>query len=107
MACIIRTKNRDEWVEILRKAGVSVAPLHEINEVAAEPHYYGRGMIIELSHPTLGKVNQLGTPIKLSGVQVDFRSFAPRLGEHTNEIMRSLGYTDEQVKEMGASGAIK
>ena len=107
IACIIRTKNRDEWVEILRKAGVSVAPLHEINEVATEPHYHGRGMIMELSHPTLGKVNQLGTPIKLSGVQVGFRSFAPRLGEHTNEIMKSLGYTDEQVKEMRASGAIK
>lgn len=107
VARIIRTKARDEWVEILQKAGISVAPLHEINDVAAEPHYHRRGMITQLSHPTLGKVTQLGTPIKLSGVQTGFRSFAPRLGEHTNEIMRLLSYTDEQVVEMRASGAIK
>lgn len=107
IARIIRTKTRDEWVEILRKAGISAAPLHEINDVAAEPHYHRRGMIMELSHPALGKVTQLGTPIKLPGVRTSFRSFAPRLGEYTNEIMRSLNYTDEQIAGMRASGAIK
>ena len=107
IARVMRTKTREEWVTILRGAGVSVAPLHEIDEVAAEGHFLERGMIVGHSHPSLGTVNQLETPIKFSGAPPQFRNFAPRLGEHTEDIMISLGYSKEEIQAMRAAGAAK
>jgi crotonobetainyl-CoA:carnitine CoA-transferase CaiB-like acyl-CoA transferase len=107
IARIMRTKTREEWVTIFRGAGVSAAPLHEIDEVAAEGHFLERGMIVGHSHSALGAVNQLETPIKLSGAPPQFRNFAPRLGEHTEDIMISLGYSKEEIQAMRAAGAVK
>ena len=107
IAEVMRSKTRDDWVTILRQAGVSAAPVLEINEVATESHYQHRQMRLELEHPTKGKVEQLGTPFKFSKMPIGFRSFAPSLGQHTEELMLGLGYTSKQVAEMRAAKAIK
>ena len=107
IAEVMRSRTRDEWINILRQAGVSAAPVLEVNELASEPQFTHRQMIMQLDHPTQGKVKQVGIPIKFSKTPAKFRSFAPTLGENTREIMLSLGYNVEQFDRMKASGIIK
>lgn len=103
---IFLTKTRDEWVELLRQTDVCVAPVNSVDEVFSDPQVVHRKMVVEIDHPTLGKVKQVGISIKLSETPGAVRSTAPRPGQHTEEILRSLGYTKEGIAELRESGAV-
>ncbi|HUU63640.1 MAG TPA: CaiB/BaiF CoA-transferase family protein [Dehalococcoidia bacterium] len=103
---IFRTKTRDEWVELLRQKDVCVAPVKSVNEVFEDPQVVQREMAVEIEHPTLGRVKQVGIGIKLSDTPGEVRSVAPKPGQHTDEIMLGLGYTRENIAELLGSGAI-
>jgi formyl-CoA transferase/CoA:oxalate CoA-transferase len=64
-------------------------------------------MFPEFEHPTRGKVKQMGMPIKLSDTPAKFRHFAPLLGQHTDEILKGLGYSQQQIEELHKSGTIR
>jgi crotonobetainyl-CoA:carnitine CoA-transferase CaiB-like acyl-CoA transferase len=103
----IRTKTRDEWFEIMKEANTCVSPALTFDEVMDDPQMLHRNMIMELDHPTQGKIKQLGFAIKLSKTPAKFRSFAPNLGQHTDKLLKELGYTGEQVKTLRKAGAVK
>jgi len=103
---IFRTKTRDEWVELLRQKDVCVAPVNSVNEVFEDPQVVQREMAVEIEHPTLGRVKQVGIGIKLSDTPGAVRSVAPKPGQHTDEILMGLGYTGENVAELRGSGAV-
>jgi len=103
---IFRTKTRDEWVELLRQKDVCVAPVNSVNEVFEDPQVVQREMAVEIEHPTLGRVKQVGIGIKLSDTPGAVRSIAPRPGQHTDEILLSLGYTRESIEKLRESGAV-
>lgn len=101
------TRTREEWVSIFREKGVSAAPVLEINEVASDPHFLHRNMIVDLNHPTQGAVKQVGIPFKLSDTPGTVRSFAPLLGQHTDEVLEGLGYSVEQISDLKTAGAAR
>jgi crotonobetainyl-CoA:carnitine CoA-transferase CaiB-like acyl-CoA transferase len=101
------TKTRDEWFQIMKDADTCVSPVLEIDEVVNDPHLLHRGMFPEFDHPTQGKVRQLGMPIKLSETPGKFRNFAPRMGQHTDQILQGLGYSQQQIEELHKSGIIR
>jgi len=103
---IFRTKTRDEWVKLLRQKDVCVAPVNSVNEVFEDPQVIQREMAVEIEHPTLGRVKQVGIGIKLSDTPGEVRSVAPKPGQHTDEIMLELGYARESIAELRGSGAI-
>jgi crotonobetainyl-CoA:carnitine CoA-transferase CaiB-like acyl-CoA transferase len=103
---IFRTKTRDEWVELLRQKDVCVAPVYTVDEVFEDPQVTHRKMLVEIDHPTLGKVKQVGIGIKFSDTPGAVKSIAPRPGQHTDDIMLSLGYTKESIAELRQSGAV-
>jgi len=103
---IFRTKTRDEWVELLRQKDVCVAPVYAVDEVFEDPQVVHRKMVVEIDHPTLGKVKQVGIGIKLSETPGAVTRIAPKPGQHTDEIMMSLGYTRDGIAELRESGAI-
>jgi len=107
IAEIFRTRTRDEWFELLRPVDTCVAPLLETNEVPGDPQIQHRKLVQELEHPRLGKVRQAGFPLKLSETPATFRGFAPRLGEHTEAVLRELGYAQEEVQALVRKGAVK
>jgi len=100
-------KTRDEWFQELRQRDICVAPVYGLDEVFADPHVQARGMIAEVEHPEFGTVRQVGVGPKLSDTPGSVRSTAPKRGEHTEEILRQAGYTEEEIgslKEAKAAG---
>ncbi|MFC2948049.1 CaiB/BaiF CoA transferase family protein [Virgibacillus sediminis] len=87
---IISLKTRDEWLQLFSGTETCVTPVLSIEEIASDPQVKAREMIQELDHPALGKVKQIGFPIKLSGTPAEIRTKAPGLGEHNEQILGKL-----------------
>jgi crotonobetainyl-CoA:carnitine CoA-transferase CaiB-like acyl-CoA transferase len=100
------TKTRDEWLAIIPKE-ISVVPMLEFDEVLEGDYARERGMVLELDHPQEGKVRQLASPFRLSATPPTFRRFAPVLGEHTDEVLRSIGYNESEIGELEKSGVVR
>jgi len=97
---IFRNKTRDEWFEILSKADICGAKVLSLDEAVKDPQMDARGMFVELNHSGKGKIKQVGIAVKLSETPGSIRSFPPRRGEHTDEILESFGYKREEIALM-------
>jgi formyl-CoA transferase len=95
-----------EWLQILRSENVPADPINTIPQVFADEQVLARGMVVEMPHPTAGSVKLVGSPLKLSNNPVSYRRHPPLLGEHTEEVMGRLGYSDEEIKRLREEGAI-
>lgn len=103
---VFATRTRDEWFEYLKDKDVCVAPVYTLDEVCSDPQVLHREMVVEVEHPKFGKVKQLGISVKLSETPGGVRRFAPFPGQHTREILLSLGYTEEAIEKLRKEGAI-
>lgn len=105
---IFRTRTVADWLERLRAAEVPAAPVNNLDGAFAEPPVAEREMIVEYDHPEVGRVRMPGNPIKMSGVSGTISRPAPRLGEHTDAILRELlRLTAGQIASLREQGAIK
>ena len=100
------TKTRDEWFDLLSQNNIPVGKVYTMDEVFADPQVLQRQMLIEVEHPTLGKVKQVGIVPKLSDTPGKVRALAPLHGEHTNEVLLSLGYSQEEIKNLYQEGEV-
>jgi len=80
--------------------------LNTLEEVFDEPQIQHRQIIIELNYPELGKGKQLGIMPKLSETPGSIRTLPPRRGEHSEEILRGLGYRQEEIENLRQGGAL-
>jgi crotonobetainyl-CoA:carnitine CoA-transferase CaiB-like acyl-CoA transferase len=101
-----RQKERDEWVKILNEREVPCAPVYDMSEVPADPQVRARRMIFEIETEEFGKLNQLSTPIRSSENPLMVRSPPPKLGQHTLEILRGLGYSTRDAERLKTEGTI-
>ena len=99
-------KTRDEWLALIPKE-ISVVPMLEFDEVLEGPYARERGMVLELDHPLEGKVRQLASPFRLSDTPPTFRRFAPALGEHSVEVMKSIGYSENEIDVLEKTGVVR
>ncbi|MBI4562683.1 MAG: CoA transferase [Candidatus Rokubacteria bacterium] len=97
---IIRTRSRDEWFEFLVKHDVCVGKVYDVEEMVEDPQVQHRQMVVETEHPEVGKVKQFGIAIKLSETPGAIRRAAPYRGEHTAEVLESLGMTREEIRAL-------
>ena len=100
------SKTRDEWLAIIPKE-ISVVPMLEFDEVLEGPYARERGMVLELDHPLEGKVRQLASPFRLSDTPPTFRRFAPALGEHSVEVLQSIGYSEDEIDALEKAGIVR
>ena len=98
---VFLTKTKDEWMEQLEPLNICVGPVNTMEEALAHPQVKARGMLVEVNHPVAGNISQIGSPLKFSDARLDpNRIPAPRLGEHTAEIMEQLGFEKEEIKDL-------
>jgi CoA:oxalate CoA-transferase len=103
----LKDKTVDEAVEKIAEAGVPVAKVPNIAGAIEDPQVKSRGIILELDHPTAGKVRVPGFPVKMEKTPATYRIPAPQLGEHSVEVLREmLGYSDEEIDELRKSGTV-
>jgi formyl-CoA transferase len=100
-----KTKTKFEVMELCNERDIPVGPILSMKEVAEEPSLRATGTVVEVDHPTRGKYLTVGNPIKMSDSPTEVRR-SPLLGEHTEEILRTLGYDDAGLTDIHRSGAI-
>jgi crotonobetainyl-CoA:carnitine CoA-transferase CaiB-like acyl-CoA transferase len=95
-----------EWVERFEKAQVAAGPVYEFHEVFEDAQVKHLGLVVPMEQPSHGTVHALRFPTLLAGAPAPIRRPAPLLGQHTAEVLRDLGYADEEIKRLADSGAI-
>jgi crotonobetainyl-CoA:carnitine CoA-transferase CaiB-like acyl-CoA transferase len=101
------TKTRDEWWEWAKTKQVFLGPVYYVEEAMEDPQIKAREMIMEKDHPVLGKIKQLGNPLKLSDTPAQFKRYSPLPGEQTDEILREINFTKEQIEELRTLKAVE
>ena len=104
---IFLTKTRDDWIRILIETDVPTGPVYSMSELFNDPQVKDREMLVEVEHARLGKLKQIGIPMKFSETEPEIKSSPPVLGEHTAEVLRTLlGYDDVRLRELKEKGVI-
>ncbi|MHA1688118.1 MAG: CaiB/BaiF CoA transferase family protein [Promethearchaeota archaeon] len=101
-----RKKTRDEWFEVFKNLDACVMPVKTFGEACEDPQIKARNMIVDTTHPKLGKLKNIASPIKMSRTPLTIRSIAPKVGQHAKEILKSLNYSDEEIRELKRNGVI-
>ncbi len=97
---IFKSKTRDEWLKILNEADIPCGPVNHFGETFSDPQVIHRKMVVEVNHPRLGKIKQIGIPIKFSRTPGRIKLPSPRYGEHTLQILEELGFTEDDIQEL-------
>jgi crotonobetainyl-CoA:carnitine CoA-transferase CaiB-like acyl-CoA transferase len=100
------TRTRDEWTELFKGVDACVAPVQSLAEAVADAHNRYRGMVVEVEHPALGKILQVGVGTKLSDTPGQVRQTAPSPGQHTDEVLAGIGLSATEIAALKKNGAI-
>jgi len=102
------TRPYEEWEPILLDKGIPFGAINRIPEVVDHPQVKARGALVEMSHPSAGKVRMVGVPIRLSETPGAVRTPSPTLGEHTEEVLRGLlELPADEIATLRAAGVIR
>jgi crotonobetainyl-CoA:carnitine CoA-transferase CaiB-like acyl-CoA transferase len=96
----------DEWCALFDQAEIPAGPINGIPEMLQDRQMRGRGFVVEQDHPTLGALQLLASPLHLSDTPATYRRPPPLLGQHTDEVLAELGYSQAETGELHARGAV-
>ncbi len=99
-------KTRDEWLDILSRAGVPSGPVYTMRDLFEDPHVDHRRMRVPVVHPGEGEISVLGVPVKMRKNPGAIREAPPLLGGHTRAILSELGFEEAQIEALLEAGAV-
>jgi alpha-methylacyl-CoA racemase len=103
---IFRGRRREEWRAFASEHDCCLEPVLDLDEALDSELVRAREMVVELDQPGAGAVRQLGVPVKLDRTPGGVRTPGPVLGEHTDEVLAALGYSESEVAALKESGAV-
>jgi crotonobetainyl-CoA:carnitine CoA-transferase CaiB-like acyl-CoA transferase len=103
---ITSTKPAHHWIELFEANGIPCGPIYTIDQVFSDPQVKHLGMARPMHHPTLGSKDVVASAINISGFSKNIRIPTPEAGSSTDEVLRSVGYSDAEISAMRAKGAI-
>ena len=106
LAARFREKTLAEWDEILGAERLPIAAVKRMSEVVDDPHVRARGLLPTADVPGVGKVRVIAHPARHSGATTTNPTAVPKRGEHSEEILRFLGYTSKQISSLAKRGVI-
>jgi CoA:oxalate CoA-transferase len=103
----LEKKTTGEWSRIFDEAGLPYSSINNIRDISEDSHIRHRKMLVEVDQPGLGKVRIAGSPIRLSETPGEVYAPAPRLGQHTEEVLQGiLRYSTEEIESLRREGVI-
>ena len=107
IAEMIAARPAAEWIESLEAAGVPCGPIQDLEQVFQTPQVIARGMRVDITREDAGPVRLVANPVKFSATPVRHELPPPRLGEHTDAVLREvLGLGDADIAGLRAQGAL-
>ena len=106
LAAIFRKRTKAQWLQLLEEAGVPNGPINDVAQVYQEPQVKARGIRIELEHGAGGMLPLVASPMRFSQTPIEYRRAPPLLGEHTEEVLRTLGKSPEDIARLRAAKVI-
>ncbi len=103
---IFAARTTADWVRAMEQHGVPAGPIYLLSDLFNDPQVRHREMVQEIEHPRAGRIQQTGVPVKLSVTPGRIASPPPLLGQHTESILRELGYDAPEIASLRSHGAI-
>lgn len=104
---ILSEKTLAEWLEIFSDVEACVFPVHTLEEMMKDPQVIARKIIQSMNHPSIGEIKHIAPTIRLSETPGSLRTPAPKLGEHTGEMLAEIGYSGEEIELLKTEGVIR
>jgi len=103
---VFLTRTRKEWLDLLEGKDICYAQVNDIEDLMADPHIKHREMLLKSEHPVEGELLTVGFPFKFSETPAKIRTPSPVLGQHTEEILSGLGYSNQDMEAMKEKAVI-
>jgi crotonobetainyl-CoA:carnitine CoA-transferase CaiB-like acyl-CoA transferase len=104
-AQIMATRSTQEWLDIFADTSIPTIPVNRLEDLATDPHLAAVGFWSFVDHPTEGRLRAPALPVNFSATPADVRRPAPRMGEHSVEVLLEAGLSRTEIDELRASGA--
>jgi crotonobetainyl-CoA:carnitine CoA-transferase CaiB-like acyl-CoA transferase len=101
----MKKRTTAEWLEALEAADIPVQRMNSLADIVGDPHLAAINYFRMVEHPSEGRIRTMAVPSEWSESQPEYRRHAPRLGEHTREVLREAGYSADKIERLIASGA--
>jgi formyl-CoA transferase len=102
----LKARPSAQWVEKLNAAGVPCGPIYSVDQVFADPQVQHLNAAAQVEHPSLGSFKVVNQAVTLSRTAASMAAATPELGQHTDEILRELEYSDAEIRKMRERGVI-
>ncbi len=97
---IFHQRTLAEWMDLALEADIAMGPANQVEDLLSDPHLAAREIIVETAHPSAGAFTAVGWPAPVSGQPFEVTRPAPALGEHTEEVLESIGLSDREITDL-------
>ena len=106
LGAVFATREVEHWIRVIEENDIPTCRVNRLDEILAHPQIDANGAVVERPHPTLGRMRTLTPTVKLGATPSAVERTAPRLGEHTREVLRDAGLGEEEIEALFAEKAI-
>ena len=96
----MKKRTTAQWIEALEAADIPVQRMNSLADIVADPHLAATGYFRSVEHPSEGRIRAMAVPSEWSQSAPQYRRHAPRLGEHTKEVLREAGMAEAAIDEL-------